>query len=169
MDIRLPWGVLLRVIAAFAGLSSGSAVLAADKVLVRETFDDNRRGWLAGDEAKIENGKYRIALLREGTLHTSIPILDGTAGFSIWSSADPDLALFTNEYAPNPGLAWDFIFNNGNQFAYSKYYNNYAWAMHPGDVGASVIPVPTAVWLFGSGLLGLVAQAVQRITACRFG
>lgn len=74
MDIRLPWGVLLRVIAAFAGLSSGSAVFAADKILVHETFDDNRRGWLTGDEAKIENGKYRIAFLRAGTLHTSIPM-----------------------------------------------------------------------------------------------
>jgi len=30
----------------------------------------------------------------------------------------------------------------------------YAWSVHSGDVGA--VPVPAAVWLFGSGLIGLV-------------
>jgi len=30
----------------------------------------------------------------------------------------------------------------------------YAWAVYSGDVSA--VPVPAAVWLFGSGLMGLV-------------
>jgi hypothetical protein len=30
-----------------------------------------------------------------------------------------------------------------------------AWAVRDGDVAASVVPLPAAAWLFGSGLLGL--------------
>lgn len=43
-------------------------------------------------------------------------------------------------------------------------YGLYAWAVHAGDVGASVVPVPAAVWLFGSGLLGLVGMASRKAT-----
>lgn len=35
------------------------------------------------------------------------------------------------------------------------YANAYVWAVHDGDV--SVVPVPGAIWLFGSGLLALFA------------
>ena len=35
-----------------------------------------------------------------------------------------------------------------------------AWAVQSGDVGA--VPVPAAVWLFGSGLLGLVGVARRK-------
>ena len=31
---------------------------------------------------------------------------------------------------------------------------NYAWVVQSGDVGA--VPVPAAVWLFGSGLIGMI-------------
>ena len=31
-----------------------------------------------------------------------------------------------------------------------------------GDVGASVVPVPAAVWLFGSGLIGLLGVARRK-------
>jgi hypothetical protein len=33
----------------------------------------------------------------------------------------------------------------------------FAWAVHSGDVSA--VPIPTAIWLFGSGLLGLIGVA----------
>ena len=38
--------------------------------------------------------------------------------------------------------------------------NLFAWAVHPGDV--SSVPVPGAVWLFGSGLLGLLGFIKRR-------
>jgi hypothetical protein len=44
------------------------------------------------------------------------------------------------------GTAWDHF--NGGSFTSFKY-----------DVNASVVPVPAAAWLFGSGLLGLVGVA----------
>ena len=96
--------------------------------------------------------------------------LGGTAGSPISSSTDPDLALFTNvqsflywsgsEYAPNIPVAWFFHFGNGFQEADDKNFNFYAWAVRPGDVAA--VPLPGAVWLFGSGLLGLLGAARAR-------
>jgi hypothetical protein len=56
--------------------------------------------------------------------------------YSYWSAT---------EYAPNTGNAWDFVFENGGQDNYYKAYNNYAWAVHAGDVGAAVVPVPAAI------------------------
>lgn len=85
--------------------------------------------------------------------------LGGTAGNPI-----PDTAYFTNEqaylywlgteYAPIPGYAWYFNTINGDQSIIIKTFQIYAWAVSPGNVAA--IPVPGALWLFGSGLIVLL-------------
>ncbi len=79
-------------------------------------------------------------------------------------NAIPDTANFTNEqayaywsgteYAPDPSFAWGFGTYGGYQHYDYKYGQLYAWAVSPGNVAA--VPVPAAVWLFGSGLMGLV-------------
>jgi hypothetical protein len=66
------------------------------------------------------------------------------------------------EYAPATILAWYFSASFGGQYEGNKPDNAYAWAVHSGDVGASTVPVPAAVWLFGSGLLGLIGAASRR-------
>ena len=53
----------------------------------------------------------------------------------------------------NSSLAWGFGTDNGSQGASSKDNNFFALAVRPGDVSA--VPVPAAVWLMGSALLGL--------------
>ena len=63
------------------------------------------------------------------------------------------------EYAPDINRAWYLGFGNGKQYFADKTTTKYSWAVHEGDVGESVVPVPPAVWLFGSGLVGLVAVA----------
>jgi len=78
--------------------------------------------------------------------------------------------LFTNvqsyyywsatEAAPFPGYASNFSFGIGEQNAAPESTAYYAWAVRDGDVG--VVPVPAAVWLFGSGLLGLVGMARRK-------
>ena len=68
------------------------------------------------------------------------------------------------EFAPNPASAWIFDFRGGDQSGGNKdKFSLYAWAVHSGDVSA--IPVPAAVWLFGSGLIGLVGMARQKKAA----
>jgi hypothetical protein len=59
------------------------------------------------------------------------------------------------EYSPYPiPFVTAFAFNpdNGDQTWAIKSNSFYAWAVTDGDVAASVIPIPAAVWLFGSGL-----------------
>jgi hypothetical protein len=119
------------------------------------------------------------------TLPTTIPALAGTnqtgsqmgdlfyiqlgvSSFSsIATSTNPSYSLFANvqsyaywsgsEYAPDPTGAWYFNTNNGNQYNNDKSYQFYAWAVRPGDVAApAAIPLPGAVWLFGSALLGSI-------------
>ena len=96
--------------------------------------------------------------------------LGGTANFPISSSPDPDLALFTNvqsdvywsgtESAADTNLAWVGDFSGGGQFEINKSFSYYAWAVRSGDVAA--VPVPAALWLFGSGLLGLLGVTRAR-------
>ncbi len=71
-----------------------------------------------------------------------------TDGFWYWSStATP----FVNN-------SWGFDFSFGGYQGYLPIVSeSYAWAVYKGDV--SVVPVPSAVWLFGSGLIGLLGFA----------
>ena len=65
------------------------------------------------------------------------------------------------EYAPYTIYAWNFYTYNGYQTNDVKYYGLYGWAVRSGDVSA--VPVPAAVWLFGSGLIGLLGVASWKI------
>lgn len=95
--------------------------------------------------------------------------LGGTAGSEISTTSNPNLALFHDiqsnvywtgtEYVPNL-QAWDFYFSTGSQLLNTEDTSQFAWAVHPGYVTA--VPVPAAVWLFGSGLLGLIGMARRK-------
>lgn len=54
------------------------------------------------------------------------------------------------------GSTWDFA--DFNQFTYN--FDERAWAEF-----TTVVPVPAAVWLFGSGLLGLIGMARRKKAA----
>ena len=66
-------------------------------------------------------------------------------------------------YESFPAQAWIFNFNNGTQSPILKddgFSPSYAWAVFDGDIAA--VPVPTAVWLFGSGLICLIGIARRK-------
>jgi hypothetical protein len=58
------------------------------------------------------------------------------------------------EYTPGDHFAW--LFDYGSHYVDSKQFKSYAWAVSPGQVAA--VPVPGAVWLMGSALIGLLAS-----------
>lgn len=64
------------------------------------------------------------------------------------------------EYVPDTDKAWYFAMDDGYQGNYYKRGSIHAWAVHSGDVG--LVPVPAAIWLFGSALLGLVGMGKCR-------
>lgn len=68
------------------------------------------------------------------------------------------------EYAPATGSAWTFLFTSGEQDITYKWNGLSVWAVHSGDVGTAIAPVPApaAVWLFGSGLIGFLGFGRKR-------
>jgi hypothetical protein len=82
--------------------------------------------------------------------------LDNTGPFS---NFQPAHYWSGTSYATNSDVAWYFNFYIGEQFADGKPEAWYAWAVSDGDTLAPV-PVPGAVWLFGSalGLMGLMRR-----------
>lgn len=68
--------------------------------------------------------------------------------------------LGTERAAPLSNGAWSFRTEYGDQGFYNKDNQIYAWAVTPGQVASlpvPAVPVPSAVWLFGSGLFGLLS------------
>jgi hypothetical protein len=56
------------------------------------------------------------------------------------------------ESVANSGEAWYFHLGLGTQNDTDKTLERATWAVRSGDIGASIVPIPAAVWLFGSGL-----------------
>ena len=77
-----------------------------------------------------------------------------------FSNVQSNFYWSATEYAPNTNDAWFFNMYYGSQYRNDKNSSLYGWAVQSGDVSA--VPVPAAVWLFGSGLLGLVGVARRK-------
>ena len=67
---------------------------------------------------------------------------------------------YSESYALDSTKSWTHKFAGTDQSsklaANQKHEALYAWAVHDGDIGAAVIPIPTTAWLFGSALAGLL-------------
>jgi hypothetical protein len=92
---------------------------------------------------------------------------DNEMGFLFWeegitfATPGPFSNVLSNQWsgtesAVTAGNAWLIGFLNGFQFDFSQAGSGQAWAVHDGNIGNAVVPVPASVWLFGSalGLLG---------------
>ncbi|MDT4329294.1 DUF1566 domain-containing protein [Methylomonas sp. MS20] len=100
------------------------------------------------------NGNFTsdFGIFGNGTYSSSAPYLQNNVGlvqnlqaYAYWSGS-PDLS--------NPVYAWWVNFGNGRQGRYFQTDKYEAWAVISGDVAA--VPVPGALWLFGSAIASLV-------------
>ena len=80
-----------------------------------------------------------------------------------FDNLQPIFSWSGTEYASEPACAWGFFFYNGLQTITGKAGGGFAWAVRPGDVSA--VPIPSAIWLLGSGLIGIVGfwQKLKKI------
>ncbi len=80
--------------------------------------------------------------------------MDTSASSGPFSNAHAYAYWSGTEYASYPSDSWLFFTTTGFQNYGNKTNQFYAWAVSPGQVSA--VPVPGAVWLFGTGLSGLL-------------
>ena len=119
----------------------------------------------AGNAIFEETSMISLFLLGDGQsdwLNFSGPVdLSGTL----------NLSLGLDEYMPMLGDSWDIIFGNdiGGEFSniISDAPNDWGWEILYLDdrvtlTSVSSVPVPAAVWLFGSGLIGLIGFARRK-------
>lgn len=88
----------------------------------------------------------------------------GLTNTGLFSNIQSDAYWSATEYEVDRRVAWNFRFDSGVQFFGSnKVSSNFnAWAVHAGNVGAAVVPVPAAVRLMGSGLVGLLGWSRRK-------
>ncbi len=97
-------------------------------------------------------------------------VLGGSAYSDIAVTHNANYDLFSNivsggywsgtERTDATTSAWMFRFDTGGQRSFNKSIEYYAWAVQSGDVAA--VPIPAALWLFGSGLIGLMGVARRK-------
>ena len=91
-----------------------------------------------------------------GHLYDTEGVTQGTPG--LFSNVQK-LHVSETGVAGTNGFVWSMEFDSGYQGATDKKVLTYPWAVRSGEVGAAVVPVPAAIWLFGSGLIGLLGTA----------
>jgi hypothetical protein len=142
---------------------------AADLGTATTTTDGTNGGWRDGAGIPVSEmgNMYYVTL---GNLGHCIPngsvsnTCDTQTGFGLSNTAD--FSNVQSDYWAGSELdssfAWFFSPSNGQQIFGDKSGFLFAWAVHSGDVGAPTVPVPAAVWLFGSGLIGLLGMSRKR-------
>jgi len=98
---------------------------------------------------------------------------DTIPGVRFWgdSGSTTETISFTSDYLPMWGdfyatdtnavaAAWNTGFTNPDSDANDNFH-----IMVPGAGGMPIIPIPSAVWLFGSGLLGMIGIARRKKAA----
>ncbi len=76
--------------------------------------------------------------------------------YDLFSNVQTSLYWSGSQSASISNNAWVFNFNGGRQTSTTKVFQNFAWAVHSGDVTVAAVPLPAAVWLFLSALMGVL-------------
>jgi len=92
--------------------------------------------------------------------HNVLGNVGGSLSFSVGLFSNVERSFYWQAQDVATLYGYTFEMWNGQQGSIDKIDGYYAWAVHTGDVSA--VPVPAAVWLFGSGLIGLAGFARRR-------
>jgi hypothetical protein len=138
----------------FNGTDYGYNVNTASGELARLYYDEL-------DKKARYNTSYADPQPNFGILGTST-FSDTTGSAGPFTDVHTSEYWYGTEYVLDPGYPWIFSAADGGQYVplISKANKAYAWAVSPGQVSA--VPVPGAVWLFGSGLIGLLGFKRRR-------
>ena len=151
-----------------------AAILGVDVSLVTEVFhvDENSiiNDYITGINAS--SGTWDLGSNPDGITHLSFKA-DGYFVLAAVTANSGDWMMWAVDEGPVSGLdAWGIdvslacpatICINGS-YDNSDFLNNGMQVANLSNVtGYSVVPVPAAVWLFGSGLLGLVAVSRRKV------
>lgn len=99
------------------------------------------------------DNEYGYMFFQNGVTPGSPGAFENLISFAYWS-------ITTVEDNVPPGT-WSFDFaGEGNQYISHNVDGAYAWAVRSGDV--SLVPLPGALWLLGSALLGAVGFGRRR-------
>ena len=96
-------------------------------------------------------------------------VLGGNSGTRISVTHNSHYNLFTDiqdnnywsqtEYDESRAYVFSF-YDSRQDLSFTTNRIGFAWAVYDGDV--ALVPIPPALWLFGSGLLGLVGMARRK-------
>jgi len=113
-----------------------------------------------GKDGKL-NGGGTISGTWDGTYYKDLVTFNSNDEFSFaWDTLAGDMDIFGMSITNIQCAAWDFCTNTETFYAVGEFGSNPdKIKVKNGVLGVTTIPVPAAVWLFGSGLLGLVGVA----------
>ena len=114
--------------------------------------DNNSAGYATGYNctgSEMGNLFYNVLGNTAGTLSYTGPFINIQPWY--WTATEPD--------SPD-GSASIFGMGTGFQWGADKDDHLSSWAVHDGDVNA--VPIPAALWLFGSGIIGLIGIAKRK-------
>lgn len=67
------------------------------------------------------------------------------------------LSVYYSSGELNEQSVLGFNFHFGSQSAsFKQFQAHQAWAVHDGDIGSAIVPIPATIWFFISGLAGLL-------------
>jgi hypothetical protein len=149
-----------------------AAILGVDVSLVTEVFhvDSSPNSYITGID--FSSGTWDLGLNLDNITHLSFKadgyfvLAEVTANSGEWMmwavGAGP--VSGSDAWGTDVSLACPATICNDGSYDNSDFLNGGSMVANLSNVtGYSVVPVPAAVWLFGSGLLGLVAVSRRKV------
>jgi hypothetical protein len=154
------WSVVADWFGAMNAYNGGAGYLGQNSWRRPNIFDDSNESLLNGSNP--DTSLSELASLYYDTLGNS----GGLTNSAEFVNMQAYYYATDTEVASDAGKAWSLAFHGGYQYKRGKSGPLYSLAILDGDVGEAIAaPIPSALWLMGSGLIALVGFARRRRSA----